>query len=212
MPVTKARVLPSRPAAASSSGVVAGSSGRRRKSAVANAASAKTKTRFPHPATSSGYGSVTFDANRHACVAVPRDVVRDLLSQLRAREAAQPVGEAMSGDLDHDIAGLESGTVDGARHVDDDAVGPIERDDRAVRGCVEPHSDSDDTEQHQYDRDDRRCPAGEARTPGASAGPPSPTPTHTRPNSRGARGDCATACGPAGAWPEESRSERDIVP
>ena len=87
-----------------------------------------------------------------------------------AREAAQPVGEAMSGDLRHDIAGPKPRTVDGARYVDDDAVGPIERDDRAVRRCVEPHRDGDDTEQHKYDRDNRRCPAGKTRTPDAPLG------------------------------------------
>jgi hypothetical protein len=54
----------------------------------------------------------------------------------------------MSGDLGHDIAGLESGTVDGTRYVDDHAVNLIERDDSAVRWCVEPHRDGDDTEQH----------------------------------------------------------------
>ena len=74
----------------------------------------------------------------------------------------------MSGDPRHDVAGLESRTVDRAEYVDDDAVDSIERDDRAVRRCVEPHRDSDDTEQHQYDRDNRRCPAGETRTPDAA--------------------------------------------
>jgi hypothetical protein len=88
--------------------------------------------------------------------------------RLRARQAAQPVGEPVSGDLDHDIAGLESGTVDGARYVDDHAVNLIKRDNRAVRRSVEPHRHSDDTEQHQYDCNKRRQPAGEARTPGAA--------------------------------------------
>jgi hypothetical protein len=52
----------------------------------------------------------------------------------------------MSGDLDDNIARPESGTVDAGRHVDDDAVGAIERDGRAVRRGVEAHRDSDDTE------------------------------------------------------------------
>jgi hypothetical protein len=86
------------------------------------------------------------DADRYLCGAVAHDVVLDLLPQLRAGKAAQPIGEAMSGDLDHDIAGLESGTIDRAGYVDDDAVSPIERDGRAVGGGVEPHRDSDNPE------------------------------------------------------------------
>jgi hypothetical protein len=65
----------------------------------------------------------------------------------------------LSADFGHDIAGLESGTIDGARHVDHDTVGLPGRDDRAIRGGVKPHRDSDDTEQHEYDRNHGRCPA-----------------------------------------------------
>jgi hypothetical protein len=76
----------------------------------------------------------------------------------------------MASDLDHNIAGPESGTVDGTRYVDDDAIGPIGRDNGPVRWCIEPHRDSDHTEQHKDGRDNCRCPAGEVGTPGAPLG------------------------------------------
>jgi hypothetical protein len=53
----------------------------------------------------------------------------------------------MSGNPDHDVAGLQSGTVDGSRYVDDDAIGPIERDDCSVRRCIEAYRDGDHAEQ-----------------------------------------------------------------
>src|SRR5918993_461568 len=54
---TTASVLPRSPAAATSRGVVAGSSGRRRYKATASAARVTTKTRSPQPSRSSSYGS-----------------------------------------------------------------------------------------------------------------------------------------------------------
>ena len=75
MPATKARVLPSKPAAAISRGVVAGSSGRRRNSAVANAASATTKIKIPPPGQQQRVRICTIDPNGHAGGAIPHDVV-----------------------------------------------------------------------------------------------------------------------------------------
>jgi hypothetical protein len=101
------------------------------------------------------------DANRHVSRADPHHVVRYFLPQLRAPQAAQPAGKAMSTDLGHDVASLEPGTVDRAGYLDNHARNPIERDDGAISRCIESHRDSDHTEQHGYDRRNCRRPACE---------------------------------------------------
>jgi hypothetical protein len=148
------------------SGVVDGSSGRRRKSAVANAASAKTKIRFPHPANSSGYGSVRST----------RTVTRVVPSRTSRTRSPPPAAGWLSrrglrqGDVRRSRSRRpESGIAGRARYLDNHAVNLIERDDRAVRRR-EPQRDGEDAEQHQYDRNNRRCSAGESRTPGAALG------------------------------------------
>ena len=99
MPATNARVLPSRPAAGDQQ-----RGGRRllRSPQVERGrqpGQREDEDEVPPAGHQQRVRVGAVDTNGHLGGAVPHDVVRDLLSRLRARQAAQPVGEAMSGDL-----------------------------------------------------------------------------------------------------------------
>ena len=96
---------------------------------------------------------------------VADDVVAQLVSGDRCRQAAETVGQSMSSDHGHEVAGVELWALRRVGHVDDHAVDLPERDDRTVARSVQPDRDPDNAQQHKYRRQGRCSPASEDPTP-----------------------------------------------
>jgi len=97
--------------------------------------------------------------------AVSDDVVGQLLSKNRWRKATKAIGQAMTGNAGHEVAGLESLAGCGVGHGNDHAVHLPERDDRAVGRSVQSHRNADQAQQHKYHSYCRGRPVSEVQKP-----------------------------------------------